>query len=167
MSNGTCGAFLACLWVAACASDAECDPGQKLTNGQCVTQAAGGSGAGTGGAGTGGTGGNAGSTGGVAGSSTGGNAGSPDGSADSSATGGAGGTCSSDAGTAFGTACSDGTGSTDCSCPAPYCAVQPGQTTGYCTHTGCKETPAVCPSGWSCLDLSVFQPGLPSICTKP
>lgn len=65
---------------------------------------------------------------------------------------------------AFGGACAD---SSACSGAASYCALQPGQTEGYCTATGCKEDASVCPSGWSCFDLAVFQPGGPSICMKP
>lgn len=71
---------------------------------------------------------------------------------------------SCDAGTALGRACTDNAA---CGCGAPYCALQPGQTQGYCTVTGCKEDPGVCAAGWSCFDLGVFAPGQPSICTKP
>jgi hypothetical protein len=68
----------------------------------------------------------------------------------------------------FGTTCSDTTNHSDCPCgPANYCAAMPGQTKGYCTAQGCKADPSVCPSGWSCFDLSAFSPTLPSICTKP
>lgn len=65
---------------------------------------------------------------------------------------------------AFGTTCSDDTA---CSGAATYCALQPGGSSGYCTATGCKDNPSVCPSGWGCMDLSRFRPGAPSICTKP
>ena len=54
----------------------------------------------------------------------------------------------------------------DCHCPATYCAVMPGATTGYCTPTGCDVTPSLCPSPWTCLDLSAFQAGLPHVCYK-
>jgi hypothetical protein len=61
--------------------------------------------------------------------------------------------------------CTDNAG---CSCAeANYCALMPGQTQGYCTATGCKDDPSVCPSGWSCFDLGAFGPDLPSICMKP
>jgi hypothetical protein len=63
----------------------------------------------------------------------------------------------------LGRACTDNAG---CAAPAPYCAVQPGQREGYCTITGCKEDPTVCPSGWRCFDLSVFAPGQPSVCLR-
>ena len=64
----------------------------------------------------------------------------------------------------FGSTCA---ASSDCAADAPYCALMPGAKTGYCTVTGCKETPSVCPKSWSCFDVSAFQPGAPSICTKP
>jgi len=86
---------------------------------------------------------------------------------------GAGGAAGSPAGSCdaageFGKSCKDGQGSSDCPCaPASYCAVMPGQTEGYCTATGCKEDPSVCPSGWSCFDLSAFSPELKPICLKP
>jgi hypothetical protein len=63
-----------------------------------------------------------------------------------------------------GGACTD---SADCDCEAGWCAIEPGETTGYCTRTGCLETPDVCPDGWGCMDLSRFSPALPAICTRP
>jgi len=70
--------------------------------------------------------------------------------------------CAADA---FGAACST---DADCACDAAsYCALMPGQTTGYCTAKGCKDDPSVCPSGWSCFDLSAFSQDLPAICMKP
>ncbi len=67
-------------------------------------------------------------------------------------------------GSAFGRTC---TTNPDCTAPADYCAVLPGQTQGYCTATGCTENASVCPSGWGCLNLALFTPGAPSICTRP
>ncbi|MEJ7603445.1 MAG: hypothetical protein WKG01_36500 [Kofleriaceae bacterium] len=55
----------------------------------------------------------------------------------------------------------------NCAAPAGFCAIQPPAPTGYCTGVGCLEDPTVCPAEWSCFDLSVFQPGLPAICTQP
>jgi hypothetical protein len=66
----------------------------------------------------------------------------------------------------FGAACKDAAASSDCTCKANYCALMPGQTQGTCTVSGCKQNPSLCPTGFSCFDLSVFSPDLPSICTK-
>lgn len=63
---------------------------------------------------------------------------------------------------AFGTSCG---GPDDCGCPAPYCAIQPGASVGFCTVTGCKEHPSVCPATYGCLDLTAF--GAPSFCAPP
>jgi hypothetical protein len=63
----------------------------------------------------------------------------------------------------FGASCQD---AADCSCKANYCALMPGQSQGVCTVQGCKADPSICPSGYSCLDLSAFGPSLPSICTR-
>jgi hypothetical protein len=69
------------------------------------------------------------------------------------------------------TGCSDSTFGdtcltvTDCGCDTGYCAGYPGQQ-GICSHSGCLETPSVCPSTWVCQDFSAFQPGL-SLCTPP
>jgi hypothetical protein len=65
---------------------------------------------------------------------------------------------------AFGAPC---TGDAGCSAPTDYCAVMPGKPAGYCTKKGCNDDPTVCPGGWSCFDLSRFEPGAPSICLKP
>jgi hypothetical protein len=56
--------------------------------------------------------------------------------------------------------------STQCGEAADYCALMPGQSEGYCTPTGCASNGESCPDGWSCLDLSLFSPGLPSICSR-
>jgi hypothetical protein len=64
----------------------------------------------------------------------------------------------------FGATCS-----ADAECPmaAPYCAISPGATTGYCSIKGCLSDPCLCPVTWSCFDLSIFGAGLPSFCAKP
>jgi hypothetical protein len=61
----------------------------------------------------------------------------------------------------FGDPC---TSDAECHCPTNYCALQPGQSMGNCTHSGCLEDPSVCPADHMCVDLSVFSPTLPSIC---
>lgn len=54
----------------------------------------------------------------------------------------------------------------DCKGLADFCALQPGAT-GYCTITGCDPTKAgSCPAGFYCLDLTIFDPKLPTICAK-
>lgn len=54
----------------------------------------------------------------------------------------------------------------DCTCAANYCALSPGARTGYCSVTGCSAEASVCPSGYSCFDLSRFAAGLPAFCAK-
>lgn len=53
----------------------------------------------------------------------------------------------------------------ECRCGLDYCDTY--NNANRCTMTGCKADPAVCPPGWSCMDLSVYGPTLPSICVKP
>lgn len=91
---------------------------------------------------------------------------SPDGTAASTdAASGEGGPDGGTAGqTAFGATCGD---SSECAAPTDWCAMQPGQTEGYCTETGCLDQPDECPDGWACTDLSIYQEGLPAICTRP
>jgi hypothetical protein len=66
----------------------------------------------------------------------------------------------------FGAACSDGEGHSDCACPAPICAIQPGATSGFCTQIHCDRDASVCPSGFSCFDLSALDPAYPSTCVE-
>lgn len=67
---------------------------------------------------------------------------------------------------AFGATCTDGVNHTDCACPAPICAVQPGMTSGFCTQIHCDADSSICPSGWSCFDLSAIDPSYPSTCVE-
>lgn len=84
---------------------------------------------------------------------------------DGGATGAAGAPDSAGAGAnAFGASCSD---ASECPAPTDWCAVQPPDTTGFCTRQGCLDDPSICPDEWSCMDLSVFSPTLPAICTPP
>lgn len=61
----------------------------------------------------------------------------------------------------FNTTCVD---TAECGGVTNFCAVQPGQTVGFCTHTGCLEDPSVCPGGASCLDLAAYGAVGLSIC---
>jgi len=56
-----------------------------------------------------------------------------------------------EAGGTFGQTCAS---SAECGAPAVFCAVQPGQASGFCTALGCDVDPSTCPAGWSCMDLS-------------
>jgi hypothetical protein len=67
----------------------------------------------------------------------------------------------------FGAPCNDTATHRDCPCAANYCSKSPFDTQGYCSITGCKETPSVCPAGWSCFDVSIFAAGQPSVCMQP
>lgn len=55
--------------------------------------------------------------------------------------------------------------SANCTQEADYCAIEPPATEGICTVQGCTVTPDDCPTGFSCMDLSIFMAGLPAICT--
>ncbi len=63
----------------------------------------------------------------------------------------------------FGVPC---TSDAQCTCYASFCSMQPGAKSGICTVKGCKTNPSLCPDGWSCLDLSIFGAGLPSVCNQ-
>jgi hypothetical protein len=62
----------------------------------------------------------------------------------------------------FGKACMMAGDTAECAAPAPYCAVRPGTTDGYCTAINCKADPTICPLGWTCFDVSVVN-----FCAKP
>jgi hypothetical protein len=64
----------------------------------------------------------------------------------------------------FGAPCHDGVTHSDCGCPAPVCAIQPGAAEGFCTQVDCVRSPEACPSGWSCFDLSAIDPSYPPVC---
>lgn len=66
----------------------------------------------------------------------------------------------------FGAPCDDTVQHTDCPCRANYCSKSPFDSQGYCSITGCKEDPSLCPAGYRCLDISQFAPGQPSVCVK-
>jgi hypothetical protein len=62
----------------------------------------------------------------------------------------------------FGDACSV---TSQCHCSTDLCAVIPGQSCGFCTRSGCKADPSICPAGWTCYDASAYQAGY-SLCVK-
>ena len=62
----------------------------------------------------------------------------------------------------FGKVCMMAGDSAECAAPAPYCAVQPGATMGYCTAIECKANPTICPASWTCFDIGVLN-----FCLKP
>jgi hypothetical protein len=64
----------------------------------------------------------------------------------------------------FGDVCG---GDGDCVAPTDFCAKYPSDPTGICTRTGCLADMTLCPAGWGCLDLAIYLPGLPAICTPP
>jgi hypothetical protein len=68
--------------------------------------------------------------------------------------------CASYAG--FGDSCAV---ASDCPCGLDMCQTFGGKP--YCTRTGCKADMSLCPPGWSCRDLSVYMPGLPTVCARP
>jgi len=124
---------LACL-SASC--DESCPPGYVLKNHACVVASSGGTG-------------NAGG----AGNS---NIGGQDADADVAPDSGTTQPCTD---ATFNKACMS---TADCGCDTDFCAASPGQQ-GFCSHTGCLQDPSVCPATWSCMDLSMYQPGL-NIC---
>lgn len=73
---------------------------------------------------------------------------------------------STDGGVGFGSTCTDGINHSECqSATTNVCLIPPGQTQGVCSAINCNTDPTVvCPGGWSCYDLSVFQPGAPYGC---
>jgi hypothetical protein len=145
----------------ACGSDdSKCDPGQVEQNSVCV--AAQGGAVSTGGSAGVATGGAADPGQGGSGSAIGGES-SIVGAGGSLSTGGAANTAAT--ADLFGVTC---TSDTDCTAPVGYCAIQPGTTSGYCTQTGCKTDATICPSTWSCFDLSALGvPNGPNFCMKP
>jgi hypothetical protein len=128
-------ALLVCLWftgVTGCEADHPCDNGQTYKQGSCVPAAK--------------------AEARDAGPNTKEDA-AAESNEDASASGNGGGTdCKEDQAKVLGTSCMNDEG---CNCAAPYCAVMPGQTTGYCTLY-CKPSPDDCPSGYRCFDLSAL-----------
>ena len=59
----------------------------------------------------------------------------------------------------FGESC---TANSQCRCGLDSCNTFTGN---YCTHTGCLQDPSICPTTWTCLDLTAM--GLGSACARP
>jgi len=127
---------LGCLSVS-CKDDDPCDPGQVVMNTQCYPAAAAGGSSSTDDGGT------------EAGASS-------ESSAGASAT----------PSTAFGDACMDKVGSSDCGGVAPVCAdLTPLGQSVMCTQINCgagEANAGVCPSTFTCF----APPGYPSVCIK-
>jgi hypothetical protein len=65
----------------------------------------------------------------------------------------------------------DGLGETctahvDCTGPADFCAVYPGDDTGYCTFQDCDLVENDCPDGYFCMDVSQYMPEYGTICVQ-
>lgn len=165
-------ASVAALDTACGSDDSKCDPGQTLKDSVCVAPAggtsnSGGSAAQSNGGATTASGGTATSTSQVDGGDTSAGGVSPgEGGASNGGTPAAGGTTSTTpTADLFGIACS---ADTECTAPVNYCAKMPGATAGYCSQQGCKADSTICPSAWTCFDLSaVGVPNGPNFCTKP
>jgi hypothetical protein len=63
----------------------------------------------------------------------------------------------------FNVTCTD---TAQCGCPTDLCAILPGAASGYCSRKDCLQDPSICPAGWTCVDLSIYKPGL-SVCAHP
>ncbi len=149
--NERVGLVIVAMFVfGSCANSAECEEGKQLRGSSCFDS-------------SGGSSGNLGGAGADSGTASGGAEGTTDGGGATSSAGAAG-ASSQDF---FGKECSDNKTHGECGGNAAYCALQTGHSVGYCTTTGCVKDASVCPKDWSCLDLSVFDPTLPSICRKP
>lgn len=62
----------------------------------------------------------------------------------------------------FGDTC---TAVSQCSCGLDSCNTF--MNANYCTHTHCLTDPSICPPGWTCLDVSAFEPATGSVCLRP
>ena len=96
-------------------------------------------------------------------STTAGTTSSSDGGADADA-GGAGATGATDPN--FGLDC---TADDECTGATNYCLPPSPVDARYCTVQDCDpaDPQALCPAEWKCTDLSLFQAGLPTACTRP
>lgn len=67
----------------------------------------------------------------------------------------------------FGSPCFDDVAFSDCASPANICLRQSAAMPGFCSAVGCDANATLCPMGWTCFDLSLFQPGAPWGCLPP
>ncbi len=57
----------------------------------------------------------------------------------------------------------------DADCPADFdlCMRSPFDAEGYCSSRDCVvRAKEACPAGYHCMDLSIFDPGLPTACAR-
>jgi hypothetical protein len=94
-----------------------------------------------------------------AGGAPGGADGASDGGASDGDPDGAANTCAPYEG--FGVTC---TMTSQCTCGADSCNTFTGN---YCTHIHCLADPSSCPPGWTCTDVSAFDPATGSFCARP
>ena len=52
-----------------------------------------------------------------------------------------------------------------CSCGLDSCNTF--MSANYCTRSHCLADPTICPPGWTCLDVSAFDPATGSACLRP
>lgn len=62
----------------------------------------------------------------------------------------------------FGAAC---TMPSQCPCGIDSCNTFASPT--YCTRTHCLADTSICPTGWTCMDISAFDPVTGSFCARP
>ena len=86
--------------------------------------------------------------------------GAGDGGASDAEPDGSGNTCAPFEG--FGATC---TMISDCPCNLDGCNTF--MAANYCTHTHCVGETGTCPSGWTCIDISAFDPVTGSFCARP
>jgi len=67
----------------------------------------------------------------------------------------------------FGDACMDPEDPVECVHAADVCVPIPGMTP-FCSALGCLDDPAVCPPGWDCVDVEMFDPrAVGGVCLPP
>jgi hypothetical protein len=67
----------------------------------------------------------------------------------------------------FGDPCTDPEDPVECIYAADVCVPLPGQDP-FCSALGCLDDPAICPPGWMCVDVSMFDPrAVGGVCLPP